>query len=99
MKPHRFHPAADEEYALAAAYYAGVEPQLGDRFYEAIERSIRAIRARPATYRDVGSGVRRYLTEDFPFAILYLDERDAVWIVAVMHLKRHPDCWQHRLSG
>jgi toxin ParE1/3/4 len=42
--------------------------------------------------------VRRYLADDFPFAILYLDEVDAVWIVAIMHLKRHPDYWQHRLG-
>jgi len=29
MKPHSFHPDAEKEYADAAAYYAGIEPELG----------------------------------------------------------------------
>lgn len=99
MKRHWFHPEADGEYSAAAAYYADVDPQLGGRFYDEMQRAIRAVCASPATYRDIGSGVRRYLAADFPFAILYLDEPDGVWIVAVMHLKRHPHYWQHRLGS
>lgn len=40
MKPHRFHPEADEEYAAAATHYANITPQLGGRFYDEIERLI-----------------------------------------------------------
>ena len=45
MKPHVFHPAADAEYADAAAYYYRISPELGGRFYDEIERLIRDIRA------------------------------------------------------
>lgn len=38
MKPHWFHPEADEEYAHAAQEYAALNAELGGRFYDEIER-------------------------------------------------------------
>ena len=98
MKPHRFHPEADEEYAEAAAYYANLGPELGGRFYDEIERVIDDVCAAPGLFRRIDPDVRRHLTDDFPYAVIYLDETEAVWIVAVMHLKREPDYWRHRLD-
>jgi hypothetical protein len=40
VKPHVFHPEADEEYTQAVRYYAAVKPELGGRFYDEIERLI-----------------------------------------------------------
>jgi hypothetical protein len=37
VKPHRFHPEADEEYASAPTHYANISPELGGRFYDEIE--------------------------------------------------------------
>ncbi len=99
MKRHRFHPQADEEYAAAAAHYAAIDPELGGRFYDEIERLIADACAAPHRFRRLDGDVRRHLGEDFPYAILYLDEPDHIWIVAVMPLKRDPDYWQHRLPG
>ena len=44
MKPRAFHPEADEEYAQAAEYYARMNPELGRRFYDQVERLILDIR-------------------------------------------------------
>lgn len=44
MKPHVFHPAADEEYTLAVQRYAAVTPELGSRLYDEIERLIHEVR-------------------------------------------------------
>ena len=44
MKPRAFHPEADEEYANAAEYYTRIEPELGQRFHDEIERLILDIR-------------------------------------------------------
>ena len=98
MKPHRFHPEANEEYAQAAAYYAKVSPGLGGRFYDEIERAIAAVCAAPGRFRRIDAEARRHLAEDFPYAVIYLDEPEAVWIIAIMHLKRAPDYWQRRLD-
>ena len=91
MKSHLFHPEADEEYAEAAAHYAAIRPELGGRFYDEIERLITDACAAPNRFRRIDGDVRRHLADDFPYALLYLDEPDRVWIVAVMPLKRDPD--------
>ena len=98
MKAHRFHPEANEEYAAAAAHYANISPELGGRFYDEIERSIAEACVAPHRFRRIDGDVRRRLAGDFPYAILYLDEPDSVWIVAVMPLKREPNYWRHRLA-
>lgn len=51
MKRHAFHHEAEEEYADAAEYYAGIEPELGGRFYDEIERLIRDVRQNPERFR------------------------------------------------
>ena len=51
MKPHTFHPEAAEEYAAAADYYFKIQPELGGRFYEEIERLIETISEQPDLFR------------------------------------------------
>lgn len=99
MKPHRFHPEADQEYATAATHYASISRELGSRFYDEIERLIADISAAPHRFRRLESGVRRRLADDFPYALLYIEEADTIWIIAVMPLKRDPDYWKHRLDA
>ena len=99
MKSHTFHPEADAEYGEAAAHYAKIGPELGGRFYDEIERLIADACSAPHRFRRIDGDVRRHLAEGFPYALLYLDEPDRVWIVAVMPLKRDPDYWKHRLTN
>jgi plasmid stabilization system protein ParE len=98
VKPHVFHPAADAEYADAAAYYYRISPELGGRFYDEIERLIRDIRAQPDRFRLYDRPARRHFSTVFPYAVIYLDQPDRVWIVAVAHAKRHPQYWRQRLG-
>jgi len=91
VKPPRFHPEADGEYAEAAAHYADFDPELGGRFCDEIERLIAEGCATPQRFRRIDGDVQRHLADDFPYAVRYLDEPDGVWIVAVMPLKRAPD--------
>lgn len=98
MKPHVFHPEADAEYVEAAAYYAERGADLGGRFYDEIEQVIAEIDHAPHRFRLYDPPARRNLARDFPFAVVYLDEPDRVWIVAVMPLRRDPDYWKHRLA-
>lgn len=98
MKPHAFHPAAGEEYAAAAAHYARINPELGGRFFDEIERLIRDVRRQPDRFRVFDPPVRRHLSTVFPYSVLYLDQPDRVWIVAVMHGKRRPGYWRNRVD-
>jgi plasmid stabilization system protein ParE len=98
VKPHAFHPEAAEEYTQAARYYARIDPNLGGRFYDEIEGLIVDIRRQPERFRPFDSPSRRHFSDVFPYAVIYLDEPDRVWIVAVMHLKRRPGYWKGRLG-
>jgi toxin ParE1/3/4 len=98
VKPHIFHPQADEEYVQAVQYYAGIALELGGRFHAEIERLIAQIRAAPERFRAFDPPVRRHFSRDFPYAVIFLDNPDYVWIVAVMHMKRRPRYWRKRLD-
>jgi len=97
VKPHRFHRAADEEYAAAAAYYGGISPELGGRFYDEIERLIYEIRAHPAQFRQFEPPARRHFSTVFPYAVIFVEQPGMIFILGVMHLKRESGLWRKRL--
>jgi plasmid stabilization system protein ParE len=55
--------------------------------------------AHPRRYQAFDPPVRRILAHGFPYAVLYVGQDDRVWIVAIMHLKRRPGYWKHRLTN
>jgi toxin ParE1/3/4 len=71
---------------------------LGNRFYDEMERLIQDIRQQPQWYWKFDPPVRRHFSPDFPYAIIFLDQPDRIWIVAVMHMKREPGYWRRRLD-
>lgn len=97
MKPHAFHPEASQEYTQAAEYYAAIAPELGGRFFDEIERLIDQVRRQPERFLRVSPPARRALARKFPYSVVYLDQPDRVWIVAIMHAKRRPGYWRKRL--
>ena len=50
-----------------------------------------------AMWTEIAPGIRRCLLKRFPYAILYSQEADALFIYAVMHMHRDPDYWRHRI--
>jgi plasmid stabilization system protein ParE len=97
VKRHAFHPDAGEEYTRAVEHYAAIAPELGSRFYDAIEGLIHEIREQPERFFRMYPPARRALSRQFPYSVVYLDQPDRIWIVAVMHAKRRPGYWRNRL--
>ncbi len=91
------HPAADEEFAEAVRYYSDINQELGVRFYREIEQLIEQACSHPERYRKFDPPARRHISGDFPYALIFVEKRDHVWIVAVMHLKRRPGYWRKRI--
>ncbi|MND02599.1 hypothetical protein D3C83_220350 [compost metagenome] len=56
------------------------------------------MRAQPTLFRVFEPPVRRHFGHRFPYAIVYLDLPDRLWIVAVMHFKQRPGYWARRLA-
>jgi len=94
-----FHPEARDELLRAIDYYEANEPGLGEQFYLEIMAVVGRIAQRPGTWPVLEGDVRRCLAHRFPYAVLYNHHTDAVFILAVMHLHRHPDYWKHRPDG
>jgi toxin ParE1/3/4 len=95
---HAFHPEARLEYREVALFYERCRPGLGAAFSIEVEATIDRILEMPERFRIVEQDVRSCRARTFPFAILYTIEPGFILIMAVMHLRRRPGYWHHRLS-
>ncbi len=91
-----FHPDAEKEFNEAVEYYEDIEPGLGYDFalevYSAISRATNF----PKAWGILEGDVRRSLVRRFPYGVLYAEEKDQIFILAVMNLHRKPGYWKHR---
>jgi toxin ParE1/3/4 len=92
-----FHPETETEFLDAISYYEKCEPGLGEDFSLEVYSSVQYVLSYPLAWPVLEDDVRRCLTNRFPCGILYSIESDRVYILAVMHLHRHPDYWKNRL--
>lgn len=98
MKRAVFHPEASQEFLAALEYYAAIRPELGERLEGEIQRLVELICRDPQRFVRYHPPAQRALSPEFPYSVVYLDEPDRVWIVAVMHAKREPGYWTRRLG-
>lgn len=97
-KPAIFHPDAEAEFLAAVAYYADKSDGLGDRFYQEIRRLVAGIEAAPRRHGPWRHGTRRHRALRFPYSVIFAERPDRLHLVAVAHVKRHPDYWRDRLA-
>jgi toxin ParE1/3/4 len=97
VKPAVFHPEAGAEYLQAVQYYAAIASNLGARFDSEIQRLVKVIGHDPQRFARFDPPAQRALSHQFPYSLVFLDQPDRVWIVAVMHAKRRPGYWKDRL--
>jgi plasmid stabilization system protein ParE len=99
MLPIILHEAAEEEMADAILWYERKEQHLGTDLREKIEAAISKIQQNPDAHQVVeGSGIKRLLTERFPYSIIYAVEEDHTFIVSVFHTSRNPIIWRGRVG-
>ena len=91
-----FHPEAETEFHKAIDYYEECEFGLGEDFVIEVHTTIQNILAYPEAWPTLEGDIRRCLTSRFPYGVVYSIETDGIFILAVMHLHRHPDYWKHR---
>ena len=91
------HPEADEELEAAALLYEERQSGLGDAFLDEFERTLRRIVAEPERWRKIRGDNRKLNFHRFPYAIVYSLRADAIYVRAVMHLRRRPFYWRGRV--
>lgn len=91
-----FHPEAEAEFCAAVDYYEQCEVGLSYDFAIEISAAIQNIVNHPKAWPILEEGMRRCLVNRFPYAVIYSIEPENIFILAVMHLHRHPDYWKQR---
>jgi len=92
-----FHPDAELEFNEAIDYYEGVAYGLGLDFSIEVANAIARIAAFPKAWPVIEDGIRRALVKRFPYGVLYSEDQEKIYIVAVMHLHRNPGYWKQRI--
>jgi len=91
-----FHPEAEAEFIGAIEYYENNERGLGYDFSIEVHAVIQNILKYPTAWPIMEEDIRRCLVNRFPYGIVYSIEGNEIFILAVMHLRRHPDYWKKR---
>jgi len=90
------HRLAERELNRAADHCEADTPGLGSEFLDELQRCIDSILRFPLAGTEIAEGVRRRLLRRFPFGVLYSIRHESIRVLAVMHLKRHPEYWVGR---
>jgi hypothetical protein len=69
-------------------------PEAEREFLEAIGRAVE----HPKSWPIIDGEVRRCQTKRFPYGVLYSEEAEGIFVIAVMHLHRDPGYWKNRLG-
>jgi hypothetical protein len=64
-----------------------------------MERLIGEACAQPQRFFMFDPPARQRLSTAFPYAVVYVEKAEGVWIVAVMYMKRRPGYWRRRLEA
>ena len=97
MKPFGFQREAREEVLAAARVYAAESPALAGRFLDEIDQLVQSVCEAPRLFRVIDPPCRRARGSTFPYALVFIDQGERIWIVAVAHLKRRPGYWKGRI--
>ena len=92
----RFHPGVSSEIKASYLWYQKQAEGLGDDFLDELETAYQVILELPGIWPFFHKGFRRFLLSKFPFSIIYMEDGNSIYVVAVMHCSRKPNYWLNR---
>lgn len=98
----RFEDEAEQEYREAGRWYEARVAGLGIEFLDEVDATLLRIVGYPKSGSRVPRvsndfPVRRLPVKRFPFFVVYLEDGDAIRVVAIAHDRRRPGYWRDRL--
>lgn len=85
-----YHRAVQQEVVDACAWYDERKDDLGDEFFQELERTLDLIGANPRAFPPAPFSRRKAHLKRFPYAICYRILADRVRILSIQHEKKHP---------
>jgi toxin ParE1/3/4 len=91
-------PPALEDIADAATWYEDQCPGLGGELTDEVIKAVRRAQESPDLFRVLRprDGLRRVLTERFPYRVFFSIVGDTLYVHAVLHGARHDRHWRRR---
>ena len=89
-------PEAELDIESSALWYEQQQRGLGDRFLDGLNEVFVRVTEQPLRFPQIRKNVRRALLGRFPYGVYFVPESDRVIVIAVLHLRRHPDTWRRR---
>jgi plasmid stabilization system protein ParE len=86
------------ELAEASDWYDEHSPGLGDKFLDAFDDAVAAIRRNPFQYQTIRGKRRRVGLGKFPYGLIYIVSDDEIIVVSCFHGSRNPRRWKGRKS-
>ena len=93
-----FHPSARKELHEAIEYYNECQDNLGIEFAVEVYKAIQLILQFPQAWSPFSKNTRRFLINRFPYGVIYQEEKDEIFIIAVMQLNKEPTYWYERIK-
>lgn len=93
-----FHPEVARDIRESFVWYESQAKGLGDDFINELESAYETIAGLPGVWPLFKKGYRRYILTRFPFAVIYRQSYEKIYVVAVMHQSRKPDYWLKRAT-
>ena len=90
-------PEAERDLAEAYQWYESQLSGLGSDFLLRLDATLSSIQRTPDLYPAVHGKIRRALIRRFPYGIFYLVERNRIVVLGVLHARRDPRTWRHRM--
>ncbi|HEX8694313.1 MAG TPA: type II toxin-antitoxin system RelE/ParE family toxin [Longimicrobium sp.] len=97
MKPVILHDEAQAELKDAVRFYRKENPGRAKRFAADVRAALARIKRNPETGSPDEWGFRRKYGYRFPYTLIYRIESERIHVLTVMHQRRDPDYWLHRL--
>ncbi|MDA0839734.1 MAG: type II toxin-antitoxin system RelE/ParE family toxin [Planctomycetota bacterium] len=96
MKPVKYHPEARTETIESTLFYDSRQTGLGDRFLSAVKDAEFFVQSNPEAGSPSEEQTRMHRIKKFPFALVYREYSDHIFVIAVAHLSRRPRYWLER---
>ncbi|MGD2118436.1 MAG: type II toxin-antitoxin system RelE/ParE family toxin [Chromatiales bacterium] len=88
---------AEADIQDAYQWYESQRKGLGENFLLCIEEALSRISRNPAIHKVVYKEVHRVLIHRFPFGIFFIEGKNSISVLAVLHARRNPKTWKSRV--
>ena len=94
----QYHENALQELRDIIDWYNAQRSGLGSIFLDKYESALEAIIASSGMWPNIEQNAKRYLTDQFPYGVIYTVDEDHIRVIAISHTSRRVGYWRSRLK-